>query len=300
MMIRSLKQKIELSNLLGEIETNFDSKNIIKQLDLLHSKSKAHVIGITGSPGVGKSSLIDKLVQFIRKKKKSVGIIAIDPSSEKSGGALLGDRTRFLLNPSDNEVFVRSMASKSFLGGISELTYPTMVVMRSIFDFLIIETVGVGQSETFIKDITDSVILCIQPGSGDTIQFMKSGIFEIPDLIVLTKSDLNNLAELTFADLSGSKLYFQNKNEWDISIIKTSSSKNYGFGELYSELISRWKWLNSRKRLKEFRIQQDIKWIEKNIEKDFGKKGLEKVKNSISYKKDPFITLKKLRKSFDF
>ena len=84
-----------------------------KNFDLLHSKSKAHVIGITGSPGAGKSSLIDKLVRFIRKKK-SVGIIAIDPSSEKSGGALLGDRTRFLLNPSDNEVFVRSMASKSF------------------------------------------------------------------------------------------------------------------------------------------------------------------------------------------
>ena len=152
-----------------------------------------------------------------------------------------------LLNPSDNRSFCQVDGFKKLFRGVSEFTYPSMIVMRSIFDFLIIETVGVGQSETFIKDISDSVILCIQPGSGDTVQFMKSGIFEIPDLIVITKTDLNNLSDITYADLSGSKSYFQNKNEWDISIIKTSSSKNYGFGELYSELISRWKWLNSRK-----------------------------------------------------
>jgi LAO/AO transport system kinase len=299
-MIQNLKKKIELSKLLGEIETNFDSIEIVKKLDSFHSKSKAHVIGITGSPGVGKSSLIDKLVRFIRKKKKSVGIIAIDPSSEKSGGALLGDRTRFLLNPLDNEVFVRSMASKSFLGGVSELTYPSMIVMRSIFDFLIIETVGVGQSETFIKDITDSVVLCIQPGSGDTIQFMKSGIFEIPDIIVVTKSDINNLSDITFADLSGSKQYFQNKNDWEINIVKTSSSQNIGFDQLYLELLSRWKWLNIRNRKKKLRIKQDLKWIENNIVKEFGDYGLRKIKNLISYKKDPFKTLRKLKDSLDF
>jgi len=299
-MIQNLKKKIELSKLLGEIETNFDSMEIVKKLDSLHSKPKAHVIGITGSPGAGKSSLIDKLVRFIRKKKKSVGIIAIDPSSEKSGGALLGDRTRFLLNPLDNEVFVRSMASKSFLGGVSEFTYPSMIVMRSIFDFLIIETVGVGQSETFIKNITDSVVLCIQPGSGDTIQFMKSGIFEIPDIIVVTKSDINNLSDITFADLSGSKPYFQNKNDWEINIVKTSSSQNIGFDQLYLELLSRWKWLNIESRKKKLRIKQDLKWIENNIVKEFGDNGLRKIKNLVSYKKDPFKTLRKLKDSLDF
>ena len=299
-MIQNLKKKIELSKLLGEIETNFDSMEIVKKLDSLHSKPKAHVIGITGSPGAGKSSLIDKLVRFIRKKKKSVGIIAIDPSSEKSGGALLGDRTRFLLNPLDNEVFVRSMASKSFLGGVSEFTYPSMIVMRSIFDFLIIETVGVGQSETFIKNITDSVVLCIQPGSGDTIQFMKSGIFEIPDIIVVTKSDINNLSDITFADLSGSKPYFQNKNDWEINIVKTSSSQNIGFDKLYLELLSRWKWLNIGNRKKKLRIKQDVKWIENNIVKEFGDNGLRKIKNLVSYKKDPFKTLRKLKDSLDF
>ena len=112
-----------------------------------------------------------------------------------------------------------------------------MIVMRSIFDFLIIETVGVGQSETFIKDISDSVILCIQPGSGDTVQFMKSSTFEIPDIIVITKTDLNNLSDITYADLSGSKSYFQNNNKWEINIIKTSSSQNIGFDQLYSEIL---------------------------------------------------------------
>ena len=211
---------------------------------------------------------------------------------------MLGDRTRFLLNPSDNEVFVRSMASKNFLGGVSELTFPSMVVMRSIFDFLLIETVGVGQSEIFIKDISDTVILGVQPGSGDSIQFMKSGIFEIPDIIVITKSDFKDLSEITFADLSGSKSYFQNQNEWDINVIKTSSSQNIGFGSLYSELISRWKWLNQKNRLSELRFKQDIKWIKSNLLKDYGNIGLEKIGKDLSYKKSPFITLSKLKDKF--
>ncbi len=294
-MIASLKKKIALSSLLEKVETQFNSSEIVKKLDYLHSKPRAHVVGLTGAPGVGKSSLIDKLVRFIRKKKKSVGIIAIDPSSEKTGGALLGDRTRFLLNPTDNEVFVRSMASKNFLGGVSELTFPSMVVMRSMFDFLIIETVGVGQSEIFIKNISDTVILGVQPGSGDSIQFMKSGIFEIPDIIVLTKCDFKDLSEITFADLSGSKLYFQNKNDWDINLIKTSSSQNIGFDELYKELTLRWKWLNEEGRLSKIRFDQDIKWIKSNILRDYGSKGLEQVIEELSYKKCPFNSLKKLK-----
>ncbi len=299
-MTGGLKKKIQLSKLLEKVETDFESPEIINQLDTMHLKSKAHVIGITGAPGVGKSSLIDKLIRLIRKKKKSVGVIAIDPSSEKSGGALLGDRTRFLLNPSDDNVYVRSMASKNFLGGVSELTFPSMIVMRSIFDFLIIETVGVGQSEVFIKDISDSVVLGIQPGSGDTIQFMKSGIFEIPDIVVVTKSDIEKLSEITFADLSGSKSYFQNNSGWDISIIKTSSSKNIGFEELYDEIDLRWIWLNKNGRLKKLRETQDLKWIESKIIKNFGDRGLEKIRNSISYKTSPFRTLNELKNKFTF
>ena len=294
--MKSLKNKIELSKILESIEVNKDSKETTKQLDDYHSQAKSHVIGVTGPPGVGKSTLIDKLIKKLRKENKSVGIIAVDPSSQKSGGALLGDRTRFLLDPNDEKVFVRSMAAKDYLGGISELTYPSMVVMRSKFDYIIIETVGVGQSETSIKDIVDTVILCVQPGGGDTIQFMKSGVFEIPDIITVTKSDIEKLSNLTFSDLSGSKGYFKKINDWSINIIMTSSHKNSGFEKLLIEIDKRWDWLNADKRLNERRYDQDIEWLKKSLQTEFGSHGMEKLKNKLIYKKNPFSTLYNLKK----
>jgi len=295
-MKKSLKKKIFLSNLLEQVEINRDTKKIISQLDDLHSNAKSHVIGITGPPGAGKSSLVDKLIGEIRKNKKSVGIIAIDPSSSKSGGALLGDRTRLLLDPNDNDVFVRSMAAKDFLGGLSELTFPTMTVMRSIFDFVIIETVGVGQSETNVKDLVDSVILCVQPGSGDTIQFMKSGIFEIPDIVVVTKSDIEKIANLTYSELNKSKNYFKSTNDWNIEIIKTSVVKNIGIDLLFKEIDRRWLWLKKNKKIQHQRIDQDISWITKTIMREFGTNGVKKIDKLLTYKEKPFSSLQKLKK----
>ena len=295
-MKKSLKKKIFLSNLLEQVEINRDTKKIISQLDVLHSKAKSHVIGVTGPPGAGKSSLVDKLIGEIRKNKKSVGIIAIDPSSSKSGGALLGDRTRLLLDPNDNDVFVRSMAAKDFLGGLSELTFPTMTVMRSIFDFVIIETVGVGQSETNVKDLVDSVILCVQPGSGDTIQFMKSGIFEIPDIVVVTKSDIEKIANLTYSELNKSKNYFKSTNDWNIEIIKTSVVKNIGIDFLFKEIDRRWLWLKKNKKIQHQRMDQDISWITKTIMREFGTNGVKKIDKLLTYKENPFSSLQKLKK----
>ena len=295
-MKKGIKKKIFLSELLEQIEINRDKVEIVTKLDELHLKAKSHVIGVTGPPGAGKSSLVDKLILEMRLNKKSVGVIAIDPSSSKSGGALLGDRTRFFLDPNDNDVFVRSMAAKDFLGGLSELTFPTMVVMRSIFDFVIIETVGVGQSETNVKDVVDSVILCVQPGSGDTIQFMKSGIFEIPDIVVVTKSDIEKIANLTYSELSNSKNYFKTTNDWDIEIIKTSVVKNIGLDSLFKEINRRWLWLNKDNIIINQRNDQDISWITKTIMMEFGTKGVKKIDKFLSYKKKPFSTLNKLKK----
>ena len=227
-----------------------------------------------------------------------MGIIAIDPSSSKSGGALLGDRTRFMLNPVDSGVFVRSMAAKDFLGGVSELTFPTMVVMRSIFDFLIVETVGVGQSETTVKNIVDTVILCVQPGSGDTIQFMKSGIFEIPDIVTITKSDIEQLSNQTFSDLAASSSYFKNSNEWDIKILMTSAQKNIGINELFTEIQKRWKWLKLLNRLKLQRRSQDEKWIKSCLSKEFGNWGVRRGFEKVNYKDNPFLLLSKILKKF--
>ena len=294
--MNNFKKKIELSKMLEKIEVDGESPENIKLLDKFHSKPKSHVLGITGPPGVGKSSLIDKLISIIREKKKTVGVVAIDPSSSKSGGALLGDRTRFQLDPNDGGVYVRSMAAKDYLGGVSELTYPTMIVMRSKFDFLIIETVGVGQSETSIKDIVDTVILCVQPGSGDTIQFMKSGIFEIPDLVVVTKCDMEKLSNQTFSDLSGSSSYFKDKNAWDIKIILTSSHKNIGLDSLIKEIENRWRWLIKENVLNINRSSQDIQWMKNCIIREFGMMGLEKGFKKINYKKNPFLELSRIFK----
>ena len=294
--MKIFEKKIHLSKVLERIEVDGFSQNNISDLDKYHSNAKAHVLGVTGPPGAGKSSLIDKLITAIRKKKKSVGVIAIDPSSSKSGGALLGDRTRLMLNPVDNGVFVRSMAAKDFLGGVSELTFPTMVVMRSIFDFLIVETVGVGQSETTIKNIVDTVILCVQPGSGDTIQFMKSGIFEIPDIVTITKSDIEQLSNQTFSDLAASSSYFKNSNEWDIKILMTSAQKNIGIDELFTEIEKRWKWLKLLNRLKLQRRSQDVKWIKSCLSKEFGKWGVRRGFEKVNYKDNPFLLLSKILK----
>ena len=294
--MNNFKKKIELSKMLEKIEVDGESSENIKLLDEFHSKPKSHVLGITGPPGAGKSSLIDKLISIIREKKKTVGVVAIDPSSSKSGGALLGDRTRFQLDPNDGGVYVRSMAAKDYLGGVSELTYPTMIVMRSKFDFLIIETVGVGQSETSIKDIVDTVILCVQPGSGDTIQFMKSGIFEIPDLVVVTKCDMEKLSNQTFSDLSGSSSYFKDKNAWDIKIILTSSHKNIGLDSLIKEIENRWRWLIKENVLNINRSSQDIQWMKNCIIREFGMMGLEKGFKKINYKKNPFLELSRIFK----
>ena len=291
-----LKKKIELSKFLEKIETDRTSSKVIKKLDEMHSKAKSHVVGITGSPGVGKSSLIDKFLQYLRKNDKSVGVIAVDPSSRQTGGALLGDRTRFILDPNDNNIFVRSMASKNYLGGISELTYPTMIAMRSIFDYILVETVGVGQSEVFIKDISDTVILCIQPGSGDTIQFMKSGIFEIPDIVLVTKSDIEKLSNITFADLKSSQSFFENKSDENIEILKISSHKNIGFDELYNSILKRWNFLKEGKLILKNRKIQDLKWIERSIIDEFGMNGRIKSSKLIKNSLTPFNDLEKIRK----
>ena len=293
----NLKKKIELSKILERVEVAYDSKSVTSLLDQYHSKPKAHVIGITGPPGVGKSSLINKMVSLIQKKKETVGIVAVDPSSSYSKGALLGDRTRFTFD-SDENVYVRSLATKNHLGGISEMTFPTITVMRSIFDYLIVETVGVGQSEIGIKDIVDSVILCVQPGSGDTIQFMKSGVFEIPNIVLITKSDLEKLPDITFSELSGSLDYIKKENDNYPAIIKISSHKNIGLEKLFQTIEKRWDLLNETDELRKNRINQSQEWIKKKIESEFGRYGLKKVQCKINYKSSPFKTLNALKKNF--
>jgi LAO/AO transport system kinase len=172
----------------------------------LGAEASGHVIGVTGPPGVGKSSLLSRLVAEWRGRGRSVAVLAVDPSSRRSGGSLLGDRARIEADPRDKSVFVRSTAAGDRLGGLAPATRTTAAALAPAFDVVVIETVGVGQSETEVADLADTVAVVLQPASGDVLQFLKAGIMEVPDVLVLTKADLENAARRALADLNAAVL----------------------------------------------------------------------------------------------
>jgi LAO/AO transport system kinase len=167
----------------------------------LGGEAPAHIIGITGPPGVGKSSLLSRLVGLWRARERSVAVLAVDPTSRRSGGALLGDRARIEADPADRQLFIRSTAAGDRLGGLAPATRAAAGALAAAFDVVVIETVGVGQSETEVADVADTVAVVVQPGSGDALQFLKSGIMEVPDVLVVSKADLGRVAERALADL---------------------------------------------------------------------------------------------------
>lgn len=160
-----------------------------------------HRIGITGPPGVGKSTLVSALVAELRARGRTVGVLAVDPSSPRSGGALLGDRARIAVDPDDHGVFVRSMAAGGDLGGLSRAAGSAVEVLSAVHDVVLVETTGVGQSETDVEHVTDTVVVAIQPASGDVLQFLKAGLLEVPDVLVVNKADLGAPADRALAEL---------------------------------------------------------------------------------------------------
>ena len=170
-------------------------------LNALGTDAGAHVVGVTGPPGAGKSTLLSALVREWRDRGRSVAVLAVDPSSKRSGGALLGDRARIETDPRDRSVFIRSMAAGERLGGLAPATRAAAQALAHAFDVVVIETVGVGQSETEVADAADTVAVIVQPGSGDALQFLKAGIMEIPDVLVVTKADLGRVAIRARRDL---------------------------------------------------------------------------------------------------
>jgi LAO/AO transport system kinase len=160
----------------------------------LGGEAPAHVIGVTGPPGAGKSTLLSALLHAWRARGRTVAMLAVDPSSRRSGGSLLGDRARIEFDPTDPGVLIRSTAAEERLGGLARATRATADALAAAFDVVVIETVGVGQAEIEVADVVDTVAVVVQPGGGDALQFLKSGIMEIPDVLVITKADLGQLA----------------------------------------------------------------------------------------------------------
>jgi LAO/AO transport system kinase len=167
----------------------------------LGKEPAAHVIGVTGPPGAGKSSLLSALVSEWRGRGRTVAVLAVDPSSKRSGGSLLGDRARIEHDPRDDGVLIRSTAAGGRLGGLAAATREAVEALAAAFDVVVVETVGVGQSETDVEDVCDTVAVVVQPASGDVLQFLKAGIMEVPDLLVVTKADLGDVATRSRRDL---------------------------------------------------------------------------------------------------
>ena len=200
----------------------------------LGGEAGAHIIGVTGPPGVGKSSLLSLLVAAWRRQSRSVAVLAVDPTSRRSGGALLGDRARIEVDPGDRAVFVRSTAAGGRLGGLAAPTRAAAGALAVAFDVVVIETVGVGQSETEVADVADTVAVVVQPASGDVLQFLKAGIMEVPDVLVVAKADLETAARRAVSDLRAA---LQSLGSADTAVVPVSSvPPPTGIGQLVEAL----------------------------------------------------------------
>ena len=200
----------------------------------LGGEAPGHVIGVTGPPGAGKSTLLSALLRAWRAGGQSVAMLAVDPSSRRSGGALLGDRARIEFEPGDRDVFIRSTSAGERLGGLAWATRAAAHALAAAFDVVVIETVGVGQAETEVADVADTVAVVVQPGSGDVLQFLKSGIMEIPDVLVVTKADLGQIAMRTRRDVSAA---LRSLGSTSTSVVAVSSlSPPQGIDELVAAL----------------------------------------------------------------
>ncbi len=249
-------------------------------LDAAYRGARAQVIGLTGPPGVGKSTLIARLIEALRAEGRSVGVIAVDPSSRRSGGALLGDRVRLAPDADDPGVFVRSLAARGRLGGLAAEVFPAVALMRAVYDRVIVESVGVGQSETEIASVADTVVLCVQPGSGDSLQYLKAGIAEIPDVAVIGKADLGSVALKAQGDLAAALALDRRADDWSVPVIPVSGARAQGVGELLAAIAAHAGHLASGGRLAARRQAQAERWLAEAARSEFGRHGVERARRA--------------------
>jgi LAO/AO transport system kinase len=239
-----------LARLLSLVEDESPQVRLVIK-DLLPSTGRARIIGLTGAPGVGKSTVTSALVGAFRAVGGRVAVLAVDPTSPFTGGALLGDRIRMQDHAVDDGVFIRSVASRGHLGGLAASTPQAIRVLDAAgFGLIIIETVGVGQAEVAIASLADSVVVLLAPGMGDAIQAAKAGILEVADLFVVNKADRPD-AQQVVRDLRNMiALADRREDDWKPPIVTTVAVKDEGIQELVSRLNQHWSWLNDTGELK--------------------------------------------------
>ena len=229
--------------------------------DLLPRTGHARIIGLTGAPGVGKSTMTAALVGAFRTAGRRVAVLAVDPTSPFTGGALLGDRIRMQEHATDEAVFIRSMASRGHLGGLAAATPQAIRVLDAAgFELVIIETVGVGQAEVAIASLADSVAVLLAPGLGDAVQAAKAGILEVADLYIVNKADKPD-AQQVVRDLRNMLALGANEKGWKPPIITTTATTGEGLAELVTRLDDHWAWLaqsGELKRRRQARAREEI------------------------------------------
>ncbi len=231
--------------------------------DLMRHTGGAHIVGVTGAPGVGKSTTTSALVDVLRGQGKRVAVLAVDPSSPFSGGALLGDRVRMQHHATDGGVFIRSMASRGHLGGLSAATPQALRVLDACgFDVVLVETVGVGQSEVEVMSQADTVLVLLAPGSGDAVQVAKAGILEIADIFVVNKADRDGVGATTRELRAMIALGSRRPEDWVPEIVATVATRGEGIDELVSVLQRHRDWARDSGDLRARRLGRIMREIE--------------------------------------
>jgi len=269
--------------------------NAVEELSSIYPHTgRAHIVGITGASGAGKSTLVDSVISILRQKNMTVGVIATDPTSPFTGGALLGDRVRMQKHTTDQGVFIRSLATRGWKGGLSKAAISMIHVMDAMNkDIILVETVGIGQTEIDITNITDTCILTLTPGMGDAIQMMKAGILEAADIFVINKADQDGTSKLKveLQAMLGMKSYLE--SDWKPAIILTEAINSKGIEELVEEIFRHRQFLISggglEKRRKERAKLELIETIESaiknHIEAGIDKDYLEKLTDDLVQRK---------------
>jgi LAO/AO transport system kinase len=267
--------RIALAKLITLVETDYNSiPEILKRIN--PKTGKAYIVGVTGPPGAGKSTLVNELIQSYRTNGKKVGVIAVDPSSPFTGGALLGDRIRMQDHSLDENVFIRSLGSRGSHGGLSKATKEIIKLYDAFgIENIIIETVGVGQTELDIIKLADTVLVVLVPEAGDAIQTMKAGLMEIADIFIVNKADREG-AEILSREIKSIIALKPEESNWDIPVLLTSGIVKLGINELITEI--------NRHKLFQTETGLLAKKRQKRIEEEFSQIILETIEKKVNEK----------------